>query len=149
MLKKKRAADMQVLEFLDQTARAAVEPLVESIDLDGGDDLYRIGEPADSVYIVVSGLIHVRQLNAFDKQGQAVALLSSGAPAGEAALVGVERRNSTLTAVEASRLIRLRLENFNMLKQTNPEAALSLLEFFLKKTSIRLQHCSARLSRIL
>jgi NTE family protein len=140
---------MQVLDFLDPSARAAVEPLVELIEVSRGDDLYRIGEPADSAYVVISGLIHVRQLNAFDQQGQAVALLSSGAPAGEAALVNIERRNSTLTAVEDSRLIRLSLENFAVLKKTNPEAALSLLEFFLMKTSIRLQHCSARLSRIL
>ncbi len=140
---------MQVLDFLDPADRAAVEALVEFIDVGGGDDLYCIGEPADCAYIVVSGLIHVRQLNAFDKQGQAVALLSSGAPAGEAALVGIEQRNSTLTAVEDSRLMRLSRENFNILKQGHPGAALSLLEFFLLKTSIRLQHCSARLSRIL
>lgn len=140
---------MQVLDFLDPGARAAIEPLVEPIDLGKGDDLYRIGESADCAYIIVSGTICVRQLNAFDQQGQAVALLTCGAPVGEAALVGSERRNSTLTAVEDSRLLRLSLENFSSLREGHPAAAVSLLEFFLKKTSTRLQRCSARLSKIL
>lgn len=122
---------------------------MEPLALDGGDDLYRIGEPANGVYVIVSGLLSVRQLNGYDQQGQAVALLSSGAPVGEAALVGIKLRNSTLTAVQDSRLLMLSLDGFSRLKKQHPGVAIDLLEFFLSKTSVRLQRCSARLSRIL
>lgn len=140
---------MHVLDFLDPEQRAAVEPLLETIELGGGENLYAIGEPADCSYLVVSGMISVRQLNGFGTPGQAVALLSSGAPAGEAALVGVNRRHSTLTAVEDSVVLRLSLDRFSELKRRHPGIGAALLEFFLLKTSIRLQRCSARLSEIL
>jgi CRP-like cAMP-binding protein len=140
---------MRVLDFLDPDQRAVVEPLLETRELGSGENLYAIGEPADCSYLVVSGMISVRQLNGFGMPGQAVALLSSGAPAGEAALVGVNRRNSTLTAVEDSMVLRLSLEHFSQLRKEHPDIGVALLEFFLLKTSVRLQRCSARLSEIL
>lgn len=140
---------MQPLDFLDSEQRAVVEPLLERLELKRGENLYAIGEPADCSYLIVSGTISVRQLNGFGTPGQAVALLSSGAPAGEAALVGVERRNSTLTAVEDSIVLRLSLDHFSDLKKQHPDIGAALLEFFLLKATIRLQRCSARLSEIL
>ena len=140
---------MPVLNFLDSDQRAVVEPLLETLELGCGEHLYRIGEIADAVYLIVSGTIGVRQLNGFGQPGQAVALLSSGAPAGEAALVGIGQRKSTLTVVEDAIVFRLSIDHFNQLKEEHPDIGVALLEFFLLKTSIRLQHCSARLSEIL
>lgn len=140
---------MHVLEFLNPEQLAVVEPLFETVELAGGEHLYRIGDPADGVYLIISGKIGVRQLNGFGNPGQAVALLSSGAPAGEATLAGVTQRHSTLTAVEDSVLLRLSLDDFERLKKAHPDIGVVLLEFFLLKTSIRLQRCSARLSKIL
>ncbi len=140
---------MQAFTFLDPAQRLVVEPLLESVNLDSGEELYTIGGNAACAFVVVSGTLAVRQLNGFGQQGQAVALLSAGAPVGEAALVGNNTRSSTLTAVEDSRLLRLSSENFNSLKRTHPDIAVLLLEFFLSKASLRLQRCSARLSQIL
>jgi len=140
---------MYPLDFLDSEQRAVVEPLLETLELGTGEHLYSIGEPADAAYLIVSGMVAVRQLNGFGNPGQAVALLSSGAPAGEAALVGTGRRNSTLTAVEDTTVVKFSRDNFDQLKKQRPEIAVVLLELFLLKTSIRLQRCSARLSEIL
>ncbi len=94
-----------------------VQPLVElaqPVAFAAGEVLMRQSEPGDSVFIVVDGAVEVRARSEHDPDAPeaVVATLSTGATVGELALLDGRPRSATCVAVERTRCLVLRRDQF-------------------------------------
>lgn len=143
-----RRADLQTLlrssplfgEF-DEEAMRAMTAEFETVMLDGGDVLFRQGDPGDSLYIVVSGHLEVRKATP-GEQPKVVATLGPAESVGEMALIDGDPRSATVAATRDTLLARLSDVAFKRLVERHPKAILSA---FLRLTSKRLRGETARL----
>jgi len=102
-----------------------------------GEALFHEGDLGDSLYILVSGRMAVRQQ--VDQDAKTLAQLSQGAVIGEMALISQEARSATLVALRDSVLMRLSLESFNLLSKLFPDLIRSLTLQIIQ----RLRHASS------
>ncbi|MDH4260897.1 MAG: patatin-like phospholipase family protein [Gammaproteobacteria bacterium] len=99
---------------------AAVAEL-EWITLPGDSLLFEAGEPADSVYFVVSGC-----LGAFSAGGKLVGRIAAGESVGEMGLIVARPRAATVRALRDSDLARLSSGTFERVLLSHPAAILRL-----------------------
>ncbi len=139
----------QALSFLGDDDLTALQPEFMAVDLPGGATLFRAGEPASSLYFLVSGRLAVQKSTGFADKLQVVALLDPGAPVGEAAVIPGQSRGATIVAIDDCRLVSLAPEKLVSLKEVNPSLAWKILTRLLLVSHLRLQKSSERLARIL
>ncbi|KJR96521.1 MAG: hypothetical protein VR65_27620 [Desulfobulbaceae bacterium BRH_c16a] len=145
------SAEMQrvCLPFLnEQETRVLLNGMV-SISVQSGGGLYSLDDPADCLYLIVSGRIAVRKKTGFGDRMQVVALLDPGAPVGEGGLLPGHLRGATLTAVADSRLLALSRQSFDELSAADPALALKLVKWLMGRVSLRLRENSERLAHVL
>jgi len=124
-------------------------PLFDEINVQAGGVLFYSGDAGDKLFFVLSGQLAVQKKTGFAEKTQVVALLGSGAPVGERALLGNSVRGATLLAVKDSRLLSLSKVVFDRIKGENSQLAMRLLELLLTKTALRLEKISDRLAHVL
>lgn len=71
-----------------------------------GQFVYAQGEPAHSLYYLVTGTVNVAVISELGKEG-VVAILRAGSFFGEGCLDGHRLRNTTVTCTSASKIVRL------------------------------------------
>jgi len=123
--------------------------LMERVVLETGDVLVSFDQPGAKFFIVAEGRLAVQKRTGFGERTQVVALLDPGAPVGERALLRDNIHCSTLVAVKKTELFSLSRKNFEKLKKEHFLLAMSLLEWLLDITSLRLRKNSDRLSHVL
>lgn len=89
---------------------------LETLSLKRGETLVREGEPADALYIVVSGRFAVT----VEARAQPVAEIGAGQPVGEIAFLAGGQRTATVTALRDSLVLRLGRAEFDALSERNP-----------------------------
>ena len=101
----------------DPAALAELEADLEWVSLRGGETLFRLGDPGDAAYIVVSG-----RLRAVDDSagGRPLNDIGVGETVGEMALLASDRRSATVYALRDSLLARLSDEAFHRLIERHP-----------------------------
>lgn len=114
-----------------------------------GTHLFEKGDPADCLYLVVSGKIAVQKRTGFGERTQVVALLGPGAPVGEGGLLEKKERGSTLLVVQDSKLLVFKRSAFLQLCRENNSLAVKILQWLLERVVVRLQKNSERLAHIL
>lgn len=123
--------------------------IFERVILDEGDVLFSFDQPGDKFFVVVEGQLAVQKRTGFGDRTQVVALLDPGAPVGERALLRDNVHSSTPVAVRKTELLSLSCERFEKFKKEHSLLAMSLLEWLLNSTSLRLRKISDRLSHVL
>ena len=94
-----------------------------------GDFLFKLGDDADSGFVVQSGSFRV------DDGAGADMIVGPGALLGELALVHGMRRPSTATALEYAIVIRIARSLFQRVLESDPAAAVRLRDEFASRTS--------------
>jgi CRP-like cAMP-binding protein len=84
------------------------------VTLAAGETLFRAGDPADAMYVLLQGSLHVLVSDKVVEHSQRGAIL------GEMALVDNSPRGATVVAVEPSRLAKVDQRRFQTLIQLNP-----------------------------
>jgi CRP-like cAMP-binding protein len=84
------------------------------LTLAAGDPLFRAGDPADGMYVLLEGSLHVLLGDKVVEHSQRGAIL------GEMALVDNSPRGATVVAVEPSKLAKVDQRRFQLLIQLNP-----------------------------
>ena len=93
-----------------------------------GDVIFRQGEPADFLYVVLSGQVRAIQTTTESPlAGQFLAEFAYGDIFGELGMLTDQPRSATLVAVEHTRCLALSLEDFMQVLQQSPEVSLSVL----------------------
>jgi predicted acylesterase/phospholipase RssA/CRP-like cAMP-binding protein len=102
-----------------------LESELETLMLYGGEALFRQGEPADSLFLIVSG--RVRVLRNEQDESRDVAELGPGEIVGEMAMVSGEVRPTTVVAVRDSQVARLTKTGFDRLVMKYPKWGVQLI----------------------
>ena len=109
---------------LGENDLAALAEEVRWVRLAAGETLFSVGDPADSVFALVSGRLAV----VLEAQGEtAVAEIAAGQPVGELGLLRTAPRNATVRAMRDSLLAELSEAAFDDLVRSHPDMALGLL----------------------
>jgi len=108
---------------LDRDARLTIEAEAGWTALQSGDVLFREGDAADALYVVVTGRLRVLVAS---PSGAEVALaeVGRGEIVGEMALLTGDPRSATVVAVRDTRLVRLSRAAFERIVQQCPGAML-------------------------
>jgi signal transduction histidine kinase len=97
----------------------------EPFSLEAGEVLIREGELGDAAFIVLEGELEVKKKS--DMQDIFITLREPGEVIGEMALLDHSPRNATVTALQSSRLLKIRGDTFQQLLSQKPSAALAIL----------------------
>ncbi len=108
-------ADRLVLERLAAAS--------EEVDVARGTEVIREGEPADSLYVIVAGLLQASTARG-DGEARVLGKLSSGEVFGEIGLLERIPRTATVTALEPCTLLRIQGDAFLEALSSDPFAAL-------------------------
>jgi CRP-like cAMP-binding protein len=118
---------------------------VEKIHLRAGDILFEEGEPADSAYAIVAGVIRLRR--AADKALDEPLLVKAGALIGESALMVETDRPASAIAMEPSTLYRIPRGMFMRMLESDVEAAIGLREMISRRIDAALDDLDTVLPR--
>ncbi|HEY7055712.1 MAG TPA: cyclic nucleotide-binding domain-containing protein, partial [Vicinamibacterales bacterium] len=111
---------------LDRPALIDLESAFELVSLYGGEVLFEQGDPADSLYIVVSGRLRVVSLAA-DGSDRLLAELGVGETVGEMGVISGEPRSATVYASRDTQLAKLSKTAVDAVVERHPHAMLSML----------------------
>jgi len=119
-------AQIHLFAQLDDDERGVLAQVMSERSLAGGEVLFRIGEPGDSMFIVQTGAV---ELSVQDTAGQKIVLHTarSGEFFGELSLLDGGSRTATAVGVEATSLLVLDREDLVQLFRKRPDAALDML----------------------
>jgi NTE family protein/lysophospholipid hydrolase len=109
---------LELFQSIDHAGLLELLPHLDSRFLPGGETLFRAGESADAMYVVLSGRLRVW----LERGGveQAVRELSRGQIVGELALLTGEPRSATVRAIRDTELARLSRAAFDAVRQNHP-----------------------------
>jgi CRP-like cAMP-binding protein len=93
-----------------------------------GSVLFREGDLAESLYIVVSGQVEVVRKN--DRGERIVAVLGEKECVGEMSILDDEPRSATIRVMEDSFFLRIKSEDFKDLIHDNPDIAFGIFRMF-------------------
>ena len=122
---------------LGDEALAGVASRATSVRLEAGDVLFRLGDTADALYVVVSGRLEA--LGDESADGDVLRVLGPGAVVGELALLAGSPRSATIRARRDAELFELRRAEFERLMGTDAGFTTELV----REMGLRLQQSRA------
>jgi predicted acylesterase/phospholipase RssA/CRP-like cAMP-binding protein len=114
-------AALAIFKAFDAATLEEVAAEVAWIRLRAGETLFRQGEHADSMYVIMRGRLRVL-VDQPDGTLDIVEELGAGACAGEMALLSGRPRSATITAIDDAELAQLGRAGFDRLAEKNPTA---------------------------
>lgn len=120
-----RLSSVPLLSKLDESSLADLEARLEWLSVPGGSTLFREGEVADALYVVIVGCLAVT-VRGSDGHDVLVACSRVGDTVGEMGLLGGELRSATVMALRDSELLRLEKSSFEWLVERHPRSMLSI-----------------------
>ena len=124
-----------VFGVLDEASLQRFESELEWVELRGGETLFRQGEAADSMYVVVSGrLVGLREGN---QAPQVVVELARMDTIGEMGFFTDAPRIATIQARRASHLVRFTRPVFEQLNRDHPQAMLYITRMLIGRLQRR------------
>lgn len=118
-------ATTELFHRLDDRALGELAACFDWLHLSGGETLFRIGEPADALYVVVTGRLRA----VIDEVGagrRVIREIGRGQNVGELALLTDEPRSASVEAIRDSQLGRLSRARFEELITSQPHVMLEL-----------------------
>src|SRR5581483_5698195 len=106
--------------FLREIAQAS-----QWLSLPGGATLFSAGDPADALYVVLSGCLGVFSPGERRNRGF-IGRIAAGDTVGEMGLISGRPRNAHIVALRDSELARISSEEFNRLFRQHPEGMLRI-----------------------
>jgi PPM family protein phosphatase len=133
---------MQMFRYLSYRELVRVMNIAETLELPADQQLFREGEPGDSMYVVMSGTMTL------SKAGTVIAEIGKGQHFGEMSLVDRSVRSLTATAAGAggARLAVIRRKDFYDIIRKEPELAVKLLWSFVQVLGARLRKTTSDLT---
>ena len=125
-------AEMPLFSGLDPAVLGEIAAAAEWLSLPGGAVLFSAGEPADALYIVLSGSLAV--LTAGGRvQGRFLARLAAGDTVGEMGLISGHPRTANVVALRNTELARISGRAFNEVLRREPEAMWRIAQLMVKR----------------
>lgn len=93
----------------------------DQVDFKKGEVVFREGEPADNMYVVLQGEVEVLL------KGEPLGAELPGGILGEMAMINAKHRSATAVALQKSTLARINREQFRQSIIKNPDCALHVM----------------------
>jgi CRP/FNR family cyclic AMP-dependent transcriptional regulator len=134
--------DVPLFSLLDEEELAVLASQVELYEYAARQRIYRIGDPSDRAYILVSGAVAVSTI---DDDGQMVLLDEpmKGEAFGFASMLDQTPHQTEATATEPTQCIEMDLHDITVLLHRKPDAGLDLMKVMGKQF-----HAAERLVRL-
>ena len=135
-----------LFESLDEQAARQVCELLDTLDCQATQTLFRTGDAGDSMYLIERGMVRI-SMKSSDGEELILAELGRGDFFGEMALIDGKARSANATAIEASRLMVLSRKHFLTFLSSSPNVALEMLTALtrrLRRTDELLHHLATR-----
>ncbi|HZE88149.1 MAG TPA: DUF1003 domain-containing protein [Verrucomicrobiae bacterium] len=118
--------DVPFFENLDEEERRTLAAHVETVRHPQGHELFAVGDPGDSLYVLTKGVVEVYFK---DTTGRRIVLetLGAGGFFGELSLLDAGTRNASVVIKEDMEAIRVDRQDLDALIQRHPRAAMDLL----------------------
>ncbi len=124
--------EMPLFGGLTPTVLRDIAAAAEWLSLPGGAVLFSAGEPADALYVVLSGSLAV--LTAGGRaQGRFLARLAAGDTVGEMGLISGHPRTANVVALRNTELARISSRAFNEVLRREPEAMWRIAQLMVKR----------------
>jgi NTE family protein len=125
-------ASLPLLAGIDEQSVTAIAAELEWFALGGGSVLFAEGDPADSLYILTSGLLGAFRAGP-NGEPRLLGRIRPGETAGELALLSGRPRTATVCCLRDSELLRLPKRAFNELAVHHPQAMLKLAQLIVSR----------------
>jgi signal transduction histidine kinase len=112
------------------TSRAflqSIATVLEGVEVKKQQNIFRKGDPGDSMYIITQGLVRIHDGN------HVLSRLGVNDVFGEYALIDDEPRSASVTAEETSYFLRLSRSDFEQLLEKNPGLANGILRVLIRR----------------
>jgi NTE family protein len=117
--------ELPLFKDLDYAFLREIGQASEWLSLPGGATLFSAGDPADALYVVLSGCLGV--FSPVERRNRGfVGRVAAGDTVGEMGLISGRPRTAHIVALRDTELARLSSEAFNRLFRQNPEAMLRI-----------------------
>ncbi len=121
-----------------RAAVAELQPYLERRSFDDGQVLYRQGEAADAIDLVVAGRLQV-EVAAGGATPQRLRSITTQTVVGEMGFFGHTARSATVRAEGPATVLTLTRERFQRLRHERPDTAAAFYEFLLRTLSERIR----------
>jgi NTE family protein len=118
---------------LDEVSLLATRLHLSAVSLAGGQELFAQNEPADALFVVLSGALVVL------RDGELVGRIGAGETVGEMALLSGRPRSARVLAIRDCELLRLSAESFEQLAISQPPVMLQLSRLAFQRLEASLQ----------
>lgn len=122
-------ASVPIFAGLDASALREFDLETNWVRLAGGEVLFRQGDPADYVYVVVRGRLAVMA----DDSSAPVRHLGHGDVVGEVAIFTGDTRNATVRAIRDSELVRLSKASLHHVLERHPRGAIEMVRMMARR----------------
>lgn len=119
-------ASTELFREVESSALAEVIRELEAVRLAGGDVLFKEGDEADYLYLVVTGRLRA-SISREGKPPRTVGEVGRGEVVGELALLTNTPRSATVRAIRDAELLRLSRAGFDSLVEKHPRTMMPLL----------------------
>lgn len=138
--------EVPLFQFLDESERVALAAQLDLVRYAAGENVLRIGEPGDALYLVRSGEAEVFVKN---DTGERIVLevVRCGDFFGELSLLDGGPRSASVVATQDTEALRLDRADLDSFLRSHPQAAMDLLAAMgrrLRVTADRLRHTASR-----
>lgn len=123
---------LPVLKDFNREALGELAAKVQYVDVSAGETLFKEGESAEAMYIVVSGRLEAFVSHNTGKTA-VVGEMRPGTPVGEIALLLGGKRNAAVKAAEDSVLVMITRDNFELIVKKYKEIRKQLLDVVLHR----------------
>ncbi|HZQ09119.1 MAG TPA: Npt1/Npt2 family nucleotide transporter [Anaerolineae bacterium] len=106
---------------------ADVAAVLQQLEVNEGETIFQKGDLGDSLYMIVSGRVRVHD------GAHTLNYLEEGEVFGEIALLDPEPRSASVTAVEATQLLRLDQQSFQELLEERAEIARAIIKVLTRR----------------
>ena len=134
--------------FLSEEDFQKIACFFESATYPAKTVIFREGDPAGFIGLVLSGKLEVKKQTEFKGNQLIIAILTAGSLIGELSIFDEHQRSASVEAVEDSSILILRNEAFEALLKEYPEIGIKLLKGFIRILAIRLRKTTERLTTI-
>jgi NTE family protein len=117
--------ELPLFKGLDFAFLREIAAEADWLSLPGGATLFSAGDPADALYVVLSGCLGAFSPNERRNRGF-VGRIAAGDTVGEMGLISGRPRNANVVALRDTELARLSSEAFNRVFRQHPEAMLRI-----------------------